>query len=399
MEEWHSALPVKKMKILLIEDNCDKEAAISIIINERLQDLANSSSITVATDLATARRNLISTQYDLVIFDMYLPDICGLGNERDCSQELIVEFSKSKNYKSEAITLTQFDVSEIDDIHAFNTAGITLVKYDDGDDWKSALKLKLDRAAQKIKCDFLIFCALAKERSAFRNAKCTVGPFRKVAGIDCMDIKVDDFHGLIIKPQEMGLVSMAITASKAIELFQPKVVSMSGICAGVKGEANYLDILVGKLCWEYQTGKWKDGEFKQEPYPVEVHSDLTVDLDQSQESYEILNDIRHGLYDSALANMKIRFSPISSGSAVIADEEMMRSIGMQHRKMAGLEMEMYSMYEAAKQSLCRPLYFGAKVVVDMGDSSKGDLFHETGCTLAARYVTTILRQKLKELPE
>lgn len=34
--------------------------------------------------------------------------------------------------------------------------------------------------------------------------------------------------------------------------------------------------------------------------------------------------------------------------------------------MAGLEMEMYSLYESAAQSLCKPLYFGAKSVVDMG---------------------------------
>lgn len=103
------------------------------------------------------------------------------------------------------------------------------------------------------------------------------------------------------------------------------------------------------------------------------------------------------LYNSELANMKVRFTPISSGSAVIADEDMMTSIGQQHRKMSGLEMEMYSLYEAAKQSLSRPLFFGAKSVVDMGDSSKADEYHDTACILSARYVTSIISQKLEEL--
>lgn len=48
----------------------------------------------------------------------------------------------------------------------------------------------------------------------------------------------------------------------------------------------------------------------------------------------------------------------------------MKEIGGQHRKWAALEMEMYSLYEAATQSICAPLYFGAKAVVDVGDSSK-----------------------------
>ena len=55
-------------------------------------------------------------------------------------------------------------------------------------------------------------------------------------------------------PTHMGLVGMAITASKAIEAFQPKIVCMSGICAGVEGEVGLLDIIIGNICWEYQTG-------------------------------------------------------------------------------------------------------------------------------------------------
>ena len=95
--------------------------------------------------------------------------------------------------------------------------------------------------------------------------------------------------------------------------------------------------------------------------------------------------------------MKIKVEPISSGSAVIADEDMMQRIGLQQRKMAGLEMEMYSLYEAAAQSLCNPLCFGAKAVVDMGDSSKGDVYHDTGCIISARYTTLMLKEQLNKL--
>ena len=81
--------------------------------------------------------------------------------------------------------------------------------------------------------------------------------------MDCQEAEIGTFKGFIIKPRHMGLVSMAITAAKSIEIFQPKIVAMSGICAGVSGESNYLDLLVSKVCWQWQTGKWKEGKFKQ----------------------------------------------------------------------------------------------------------------------------------------
>ncbi|TOF93204.1 hypothetical protein CGJ11_24035, partial [Vibrio parahaemolyticus] len=70
---------------------------------------------------------------------------------------------------------------------------------------------------------------------AYRETDATIGQTRKIHGLDCLEITIGSSHGFIIKPHSMGLVNMAITASKAIELFQPKIVAMSGICAGVTG--------------------------------------------------------------------------------------------------------------------------------------------------------------------
>ncbi len=385
------------MKILLIEDSEQKRNAIEGAILSQLTKAISQPNIVYASDLTEARRQLISEQFDLIIFDMYLPDGIGSDHEIDCSEDLITEFSKGKNYKTEAIALTQFDISELENIQSFNVAGITLVKYDSTENWKVSLSHKIERISQRTNCDFLIFCALPKERNAFRDTNCTIGNIRKVSGLDCLEIKIGDAFGLIIKPQRMGLVNMAIVATKAIELFQPKIVAMSGICAGVPGETKYLDLVVGSTCWEYQTGKWKDGEFKQEPYQVSLEYDFGIDLHQTSESKDILNDIRVGLFHSELSDLKIKVAPISSGSAVIADEQMMSKIGTQQRKMAALEMEMYSLYEASQQSLCKPLYFGAKSVVDMGDTSKGDHYHDAACLISARYVNIVLQQKLKEL--
>ena len=60
---------------------------------------------------------------------------------------------------------------------------------------------------------------------------------------------------------------------------------------------------------------------------------------------------------------------------------------------------MYSLYEAAAQSLVEPLFFGAKSVVDMGDAAKGDALHATACTLSARFVVEVLERKIPALTQ
>lgn len=385
------------MKVLLIEDNIPKQKAIENVIEQTIDNEHSTPSIELAQDLVTARRLLLQQQFDLIIFDMFLPDVLGKDEERDCTEELISEFSASKNYQSEAIALTQYEVGEISDIEAFNRVGITLVKYDEKSQWSNALEQKINKAAQKFKCDFIVFCALPKERSAFNGSVCTLGQSRNINGMDCQEASIDQHKGFIVKPRAMGLVNMAIVSTKAIELFQPKIVAMSGICAGVKGESNYLDIIVGKTCWEWQTGKWTDDGFKQEPYQSSMSRQLEVDLLQSAEKDIVLNAVREGLYCTELGTYKIRVAPISSGSSVVANQETMQQINEQHRKMAGLEMEMYSLYEASEQSLCNPLCFGAKAVVDMGDNSKGDEFHDVGCTISARYTALMLQEQLAKL--
>ena len=53
-------------------------------------------------------------------------------------------------------------------------------------------------------------------------------------------------------------------------------------------------------------------------------------------------------------------------------------------------MESYALYEAARQSLERPLFFSAKAVVDNGNSSKGDEYHRVAAILSAKTVYEII---------
>lgn len=381
------------MKYLLIEDDGNKVQKISEFIS--LKD--SESRITTSNHLSDARRKILTHEFDLIIFDIFLP-LAPEGSEEDVSTEIIGDFSTSRNYHAEAIAITKYSDEALGHSPLFNDHGITLVVFSDDDKkWQDGLDQKITKIKAKHRFDFVIFCALNKERAGYLNTDAKLGDLKQIAGLNCQGMTIGTYRGVCVTPSRMGLVNMAIATTKAIELFSPRIVAMSGICAGVPGESNPLDIVVGQICWEYQTGKFKDGKFIQEPYQISLNSVLKTELEQFSEQSSLLDKIKAGLYESELKSSSIRVAPVSSGSAVIADENRMKEIGGQHRKWAALEMEMYSLYEAASQSVFAPLYFGAKAVVDIGDSSKGDTLHTSACIISARFVVEVLKRKLPDL--
>jgi hypothetical protein len=87
----------------------------------------------------------------------------------------------------------------------------------------------------------------------------------------------------------------------------------------------------------------------------------------------------------------------SSGSAVMAESGMTSSLTSGQRKLAGFDMEIYSVYEAARHAVNKPIYFAAKTVVDDGGENKGDQFHRIGCLLSAKFVVKAIRAGIADV--
>ncbi|WP_233118901.1 hypothetical protein [Aggregatibacter actinomycetemcomitans] len=381
------------MIILIIEDDQSKLNEINDYILNKYEKY--SPKIDVSGNLSDARRKILANSYDIVIFDIFLPLDNSFKEAVDISNDILSEFNFSKNYQSESIAITKFNIKDIPNIDRFNELAINVVQYNCSDDkWKSCLDYKINKVLSKITYDFIIFCALSEERSAYYQTECNIGESRIIKGLDCVEVDVEGAKGLCIVPPRMGLVNMAITATKAIEYFQPKLVAISGICAGVQGSANYLDVIIGNPCWEYEVGKHTEKKFKIEPYQISINDDVQTELKKLSEDEETLKYIKQDLYDTPLKSSVIRIAPIASGAAVVADKQVMDSILEQHRKLSGIEMEMSAVYASAKNSLFKPKFFGAKAVVDLGDSQKNDDYHNTGCILSARFIVSYLKKYL-----
>jgi adenosylhomocysteine nucleosidase len=176
-----------------------------------------------------------------------------------------------------------------------------------------------------------------------------------------------------------------------IDLFQPSILAMSGICAGVQGNTKLGTVVVADICWEYQAGKWADTGFKIEHYDVPLIPHVRTTLSQLIAKDEKGANLKVGLMDDPVKFESLVIAPMSTGSAVIASKDRLDEIGEQHRKMAALDMEMYGVYKSAEQAPKKLQYFGVKTVVDLADSAKGDTYHEYGSILSARFAIEAIK--------
>ncbi|MGI2002264.1 hypothetical protein [Shewanella frigidimarina] len=376
------------MNILIIEDNPEKFNELDECIRSwhKLREIRSELKIHHAVGMKEAYNPIYNMKFDLIIFDIYMPANTPNGEDQNFSNEIIYAKNESKNKLTEAIVLTALPNSE--DKTLFNENGITFVSYSDArKPWEGALKEKLERLAQRIKFDFLIFCALTKERNAFNNTNAILGKSLDIDGLNCQEITINEKKGLCIKPSNMGLVSMAITVTRSIEMFEPEFVGMSGICAGKSGSVNMLDVIACTVAWNYQEGKYEDGKFIQQPHQSCQPDEIKTRIEQFIEDPLIIKTVKTGFIGNEVVERSgIKAGAIASGSTVVADELMMQEINSQYRKMLGLEMEIQAFHEAALQSTCKPNFLAAKTVIDLGDKDKGDDFQMIGSIMSARLI-------------
>jgi len=180
---------------------------------------------------------------------------------------------------------------------------------------------------------------------------------------------------------------------------------MSGICGGVPQESAIYDLLITDVCHQHDVGKWSDEGFKSEHYDVQIDNDIRNKLEELRASVSVQNLIAANLsvkkseypFELEEVKPKLRIVSSSSGSAVIAEEGKTASLSVGQRKLAGFDMEIFAVYEAARLAAGKPTFFAAKSVVDDGDKNKGDRFHRVGSLVSAKFVTEAIRRGIVDV--
>lgn len=386
------------MKILVLEDEDQKFSQIKDVI-EMFVPEAEVNRRKNWFDYASA---IAGTKFDLILLDLLVPR-SPRDNTIEDHHASLVDTTRdygSKSFRTPAIVLTRHNLNAGDFVYDLNAVDINVIPFNDHGEWKEALKLKLLAAQPEKKFEFVIVCALDKEANAFETEVDSWGPVKTISGLICREVQIGAYKGVIVRANRMGLVASAVATSMAIERFEPRLVCMSGICGGIKNEADIYDLLITQNCHQHDAGKWSATGFKSEHYDVQLEVDVHNKLVEFCAEKGLVSTLLDGLNASVKEvpkgkdRVEIRVcsdATTSSGSAVIAEEGKTTLLAVGQRKLAGFDMEVYSVYEAARHAKTKPAFFAAKSVVDDGGKNKGDQFHRIGCLISARFVAKVIR--------
>lgn len=385
------------MKILLVENDDEKAASIKAVIERELEadEVELSTSSTVNETLV----RLGETKYDLVIVDLVLPQVAG-GEDVDATPQWceLIENHLAGRTTSWIVMTGYYDVVE-PARQSFARHNVAVIQYDLSREWEAALAQKIRDNYATRPLDFLIVCALEKERRGFFHAPCQLGERTVIAGLDCQMARINGLRGTIVVQPGPGMISAAIVSTKALAVFRPRAIAMAGICGGRADETSLGALVIPDLSWNYQSGKFIVGRLTPDLLQVALRPTVRATLSILAADPKT-KELRQGLMNEDLVNAPFEIKPMVSGSQVVADVSVAAVIGEQGRKVAGIDMEVASVYFAAQDFFDGGgIYFAAKTVVDLADERKDDRFHEYGCGLSARFVAVALDKLLSEHSE
>ena len=376
--------------ILIIDDDDDKFAEIVKVLEDRF---GTSLSITREECLAGGVKSIASHEYNLIIVDLLMPILNKKEDAVDVTDQLVDAIRQSSlNVRSEVVALSAHEEIVESRRVDFAEAGIVLVHYSEfSSTWKEVLSVLCQRVKTSEICSFVILCALPLERQAYQYAGPKLGKLAAIGGLDCLRMTVGEHHGVCVLLPRMGIVDAAAITARAIELFDPKVVAMSGICAGLAGRSKIGDIICVDLCWEHQAGKWSGPTFKLEEYQVPIDESIRTTLRQLVTTTDHFRAYRESIpVDAEVQKGTVHVGALVSGSVVVSSDKLQEVIADQHKRILGLDMEVYGVARACQLAKGAINFVAVKTVVDLADERKNDGIQPYGAALSAKIISHII---------
>lgn len=384
------------MAIVVFEDDEKKWS----VIRESLREKGVRDSGIKRIDNIAQFVEMAGKPIDLCIIDIRMPGVSG-GETRDAGVELLKMLDYSGLQRVPLLAITAYPEEARRSQSTFASRGCIIYDYSDRKTWSQALDIFLAQSKEKGRYQFLLFTALGKERDAYLK----LPGFREESvqrnGLDLWETEIDGRAGAIVLLPRVGIINAAVMTARALELYSPAVVAMSGICAGIRENAELGQLLVADVAWEYQSGKWLKDAFEAEPYQISVHPNTRLSLSKLLETKGLISRLEAsfsgGVRPSKMSKPKL--AAFTSGSAVIASEKRLSTVKSQHRKVAGIDMEVYGFHRAVEICARSIHAFSAKVVVDKANETKEDELHEYGCFVSAAFTVDAVRLLLSETKE
>jgi nucleoside phosphorylase len=400
------------MKTLLVDDSPEKVTEVTELLKsaqgaDHVLDIARSG--------LEARERLAKVQYDLLVLDIKLPFRTEEEPDRKGGINLLTEITLSGRFfrPTHVVALTGFDDLRKEFDSKFNNGQWTTDTYDPSDaGWRERLTAKASYIARSIEqtgrhyeTDLCVITALdSPELDAIRSLSWDWSHPEALDSVSFLyrgQYKSENrtFSAVATASPRMGMVATATMAQKLIHHLRPRMLAMTGICAGVRGTCEIGDVLFADPCWDWQMGKYLREVFQIQPDQIAPPLEITQRVLLLQQDRKLLIQLVEnfkGEKPNSIPNL-IR-GPVASGSSVLADSAIAEGIKEQHRKLVGVDMELYGLFSAGRDSSApKPMTFGFKGVCDFADHLKNDKYQKYSAYISAEIMRSFAERFSREL--
>lgn len=420
------------VRILIVDDFQPKLEKVMGIVIEAGVDRNN---IDVSQTSSDARERMRRTKYDLLILDLALPNRPEDRPNPNGGLDLALEIFEREDYMAPTHLVAVTAYEDLSREHAGKLGArlIHVLHYDESKSgWQKQLQtfigdiITVNRPEPQANynVDLCVLTALAEpELRAVRDLNWNFGAARL---LDHTSVYYEGefssggrtFSVVAASAARMGPVPATAHATKFIERFRPRVVAMTGICAGMADRTKIGDVILADPSWDWQSGKRVRAtnlstdlptgrpespfDFLVDTHQLDVEPIVRTLFSQLADEKHFWSDI-HNKWRGSKPDTLPRgiLGPVASGSSVLADTVTINHIQQtQSRKILGVEMEVYALYFACRHaSEPRPLSFALKSVCDFADVAKGDNFHDyasfTSAATLDKFVTSNMHALVK----
>ena len=409
------------LKILIVEDEMEKRRMLieSILEVEGI----SLDQLTYVTDALAAKKEIAAQRFDLLILDINIPPRPDKQTEVGAGLDVMSFVRNNKNAKRPAciIGMTAYDEGAEAAEEVFSSPLWKLVRFSYSElSWQAPLQEAVrylistrrppyTNDGHSHHVDLGIVVALEEEElgavlaleANWEELPVENDHARYFAG-NFADGK-RSISVVAVAAPKMGMPAAAVTASKLIQSFRPKVLAMAGICAGVRGKVDIGDILIADPCFDWGSGKWqreKSGQlkFRPAPYPWRLDGGLRGVVKRLDNE-----ELRKGIYREfegkhvADSPPKVIVEAMASGASVLQAASLMDDVRDQHKNLVGVEMESYAVFTAAEYAAePRPKCISVKSVCDFGDEDKEDGAHAYAAYTSAQFLFRFALDALTE---
>lgn len=195
--------------------------------------------------------------------------------------------------------------------------------------------------------------------------------------------------------ERMGMVASTLASASLINRFSPKIIAMTGICAGVEDKVNLGDIIFAEFAWDYQNGKRLENDLHEiAPHQLHAAACVKAHIELLEDNAQFFKELALNYEEKNISKVPtLHIGPMAVGSSVLADKQIVEKIEKQSREVLGIEMEIYGLYYAAQNSPSpSPKVFAIKSVCDYANSEKNDDYQQYAAYTSANTLKKLMEQ-------